>query len=88
MPCYRINLRHGFSWAVYSYLRCRRQLPWRVRVSWRLPWALFQHALSNIISGIFIVIFKPFESMTAFVSRMDCRVVEDITLRHVVIRDF
>jgi small conductance mechanosensitive channel len=47
-----------------------------------------QNALSNIISGFFIVLFKPFgindrlrfkETVTG--------VVEDITLRHTIIRD-
>jgi small conductance mechanosensitive channel len=47
-----------------------------------------QNALSNIISGFFIVLFRPFgindrlrfkETVTG--------VVEDITLRHTIIRD-
>lgn len=47
-----------------------------------------QAAFSNIISGIFIVIFKPFRvddiiEVSGFVGE-----VEDITLRHTVIRDF
>lgn len=48
-----------------------------------------QAALSNIISGVFIVIFKPFR--VGDMIRMDgdrAGVVEDITLRHTVIRDF
>jgi small-conductance mechanosensitive channel len=48
-----------------------------------------QAALSNIISGVFIVIFKPFRVDDLI--RMDdgkSGVVEDITLRHTVIRDF
>lgn len=48
-----------------------------------------QNALSNIVSGLFIVIFKPFRVN----DRLEIRgtlagVVEDITLRHTVIRDF
>lgn len=47
-----------------------------------------QAAFSNIISGIFIVIFKPFRvgdiiEVSTFIGE-----VEDITLRHTVIRDF
>ena len=48
-----------------------------------------QAAFSNIISGIFIVIFKPF-IVSDFIEIRDklTGVVEDITMRHVVIRDF
>ena len=48
-----------------------------------------QQAFSNIISGIFIVIFKPF-SVGDMVELGESRVgiVEDITLRHTVIRNF
>ncbi len=50
-----------------------------------------QQAISNIISGVFIVIFKPFRlgdridigSSTGMIG-----IVEDITLRHTVIRNF
>lgn len=48
-----------------------------------------QQAMSNIISGIFIVIFKPFrvgDVIETDASRIG--MVEDITLRHTVIRDF
>jgi small conductance mechanosensitive channel len=48
-----------------------------------------QQAMSNIISGIFIVIFKPFrvgDVIETDASRIGT--VEDITLRHTVIRDF
>ena len=48
-----------------------------------------QAALSNIISGVFIVIFKPFR--VDDIIRLDdtkSGVVEDITLRHTVIKDF
>ena len=47
-----------------------------------------QHALSNIISGVFIVIFKPFRVNDRITLQTMSGVVEDITLRHVVIRDF
>lgn len=47
-----------------------------------------QHALSNIISGVFIVVFKPFRVNDRIHIREMAGVIEDITLRHVVIRDF
>lgn len=48
-----------------------------------------QHALSNIISGIFIVMFKPFKIGDRIkVGGDDHGIVEDITLRHTVIRTF
>lgn len=47
-----------------------------------------QHALSNIISGVFIVIFKPFRVNDRLRIRELQGIVEDITLRHTVIRDF
>jgi small conductance mechanosensitive channel len=48
-----------------------------------------QQALSNIISGLFIVIFKPFRVNDRLKIRETLSgVVEDITLRHTVIRDF
>lgn len=49
-----------------------------------------QQALSNIVSGLFIVIFKPFKINDRI--KMDGQgqegVVEDITLRHTVIRNY
>lgn len=48
-----------------------------------------QQAFSNIISGIFIVIFRPFRVNDIIkVGSFDSGVVEDITLRHTVIRSF
>ncbi|MBC8465599.1 mechanosensitive ion channel family protein [bacterium] len=48
-----------------------------------------QHAFSNIISGIFIVIFKPFRVGDLIkVGSINYGIVEDITLRHTVIRNF
>ncbi|MEL7342009.1 MAG: mechanosensitive ion channel domain-containing protein, partial [Bacteroidota bacterium] len=48
-----------------------------------------QNALSNIISGIFIVVFKPFRVNDRIVVRDTITgVVEDITLRHTIIRNF
>lgn len=48
-----------------------------------------QQAFSNIISGIFIVIFKPFRvGDVVEIGELYMGQVEDITLRHTVIRDF
>jgi small conductance mechanosensitive channel len=47
-----------------------------------------QHALSNIVSGVFIVVFKPFRVNDRLKIRENLSgVVEDITLRHTVLRD-
>lgn len=47
-----------------------------------------QQALSNVISGFFIVIFKPFRVHDRVKLREMVGIIEDITLRHTVIRDF
>lgn len=48
-----------------------------------------QQAFSNIISGIFIVIFKPYKVGDRIKLKTDLSgVVEDISLRHTVIRNF
>src|SRR6478609_11472997 len=48
-----------------------------------------QSAFSNIISGIFLVIFKPFSVGDRIkVGQLYAGDVEDITLRHTVIKDF
>lgn len=48
-----------------------------------------QAAFSNIVSGIFIVIFKPFRvGDIVRISNLYQGTIEDITLRHTVIRDF
>jgi small conductance mechanosensitive channel len=48
-----------------------------------------QSAFSNIISGIFIVIFKPFSvGDRVRIGQLYTGDVEDITLRHTVIKDF
>lgn len=48
-----------------------------------------QAAFSNIVSGIFIVIFKPFRVGDIIkISNLYSGIVEDITLRHTVISDF
>ncbi|MCB0567976.1 MAG: mechanosensitive ion channel family protein [Phaeodactylibacter sp.] len=82
----------GFSWAVYSLPSLRAVANSLLAGAGILAVAVgfaSQHALSNIISGIFIVIFKPFgvNDRLRFQNGLQ-GVVEDITLRHVVIRDF
>lgn len=49
-----------------------------------------QQALGNIISGLFIVMFKPFRvnDRLKMKDNLISGIVEDITLRHTVIRDF
>lgn len=48
-----------------------------------------QEAFSNIISGVFIVIFKPFRVGDLIkVGELDYGVVEDITLRHTILINF
>lgn len=47
-----------------------------------------QAALSNIVGGVFIVIFKPFRVNDLITVGTQTGYVEDITLRHVIIRDF
>ncbi|MFT4535509.1 MAG: small conductance mechanosensitive channel [Saprospiraceae bacterium] len=47
-----------------------------------------QHALSNVVSGIFIVVFKPFRINDRLSIQNHQGIVEDITLRHTVIRNF
>ena len=47
-----------------------------------------QHAFSNIISGIFIVLFRPFRVGDKIRIKDVYGAVEDITLRHTIIRNF
>lgn len=48
-----------------------------------------QHAFANIVSGVFIVIFKPFRIGDRIQLGSDePGIVEDITLRHTIIRTF
>ncbi len=47
-----------------------------------------QQALSNIIGGVFIIIFRPFRIKDRLKLKEFNGIVEDITLRHTVIRDF
>ena len=47
-----------------------------------------QQALSNVISGLFIILFKPFKLNDRIEINQMIGIVEDITLRHVIIRNF
>ena len=47
-----------------------------------------QQAFSNLISGVFIAIFKPFRVGDTIKFSDKAGVVEDITLRHTIIRNF
>ncbi|WP_430933907.1 mechanosensitive ion channel family protein [Saccharicrinis sp. 156] len=48
-----------------------------------------QKAFGNIISGIFILIFRPFRvGDTVYIGNIYRGIVEEITLRHIVIRDY
>jgi len=82
----------GFGWAIYTLPDLRAVANSLLAGAGILAVAVgfaSQHALSNIISGVFIIIFKPFRvnDRLRFPSGM-MGIVEDITLRHVVIRDF
>ncbi len=46
-----------------------------------------QAALGNIISGVFIILFRPFRVTDRLKIRELSGIVEDITLRHTVLRD-
>lgn len=82
----------GFSWAVYAVPNLRTVANSLLAGAGILAVAVgfaSQHALSNVISGIFIVVFKPFRVNDRLHIRNQFNgIVEDITLRHTVIRDF
>jgi len=82
----------GFTWAIYSLPALRGLANTLLAGAGILAVAIgfaSQHALSNVISGVFIVVFRPFR-VNDRISLRDtlAGVVEDITLRHTVIRDF
>lgn len=81
----------GFSWAVYRIEELRTIAKSLLAGAGILAVAVgfaSQHALSNIISGLFIVIFKPYRINDRIILSNDrMGTVEDITLRHTVIRD-
>ncbi len=82
----------GFSWAVYEIPQLRTVANSLLAGAGILAVALgfaSQHALKNIISGMFIVIFKPFKVNDRLkLNNGMAGIVEDISLRHTVIRDF
>jgi len=82
----------GFSWAVYTLPGLRTVANSLLAGAGILAVAVgfaSQHALSNVISGLFIIIFKPFRVNDRLRIRDTLYgIVEDITLRHTVIRDF
>ena len=81
----------GFSFAIYSLPELRIVATSLLAGAGVLAVAVgfsSQHALSNIISGIFIVIFKPFRINDRLKIGDKFGIVEDITLRHTVIKDF
>lgn len=82
----------GFSLAIYTIPSLRALASSLLAGAGILAVAIgfaAQHALSNVISGFFIVIFKPFRINDRLTIRNTLSgVVEDITLRHTVIRNF
>ncbi|MBP7272424.1 MAG: mechanosensitive ion channel family protein [Saprospiraceae bacterium] len=83
----------GFSWAIYEVPKLRSLASSLLAGAGILAVAVgfaSQQALGNIISGLFIVIFKPFRVNDRLKLRDNSLsgIVEDITLRHTIIRDF
>lgn len=81
----------GFSIAIYSIPNLRALASSLLAGAGILAVAIgfaSQQALSNIISGVFIIVFKPFRVNDRVKLREMTGVIEDITLRHTIIRDF
>ncbi|MEM7101683.1 MAG: mechanosensitive ion channel family protein [Bacteroidota bacterium] len=82
----------GFSFAVYSVPALKAMSTSLLAGAGIVAVAVgfaSQAALSNIISGFFIIIFKPYRVNDRLTLRNNLAgIVEDITLRHTVIRDF
>ena len=82
----------GFSFAIYTFPPLRTLATSLLAGAGILAVAVgfaSQAALSNIVSGLFIVIFKPFRVNDRVMIRDTLSgIVEDITLRHTVIRNF
>jgi small conductance mechanosensitive channel len=82
----------GISWAIYETHALRTVAKSLLAGAGVLALAVglaSQQALANIVSGIFIIMFKPFRVNQRIKVRDTLHgIVEDITLRHVVIRDF
>lgn len=81
----------GFSIAIYSVPQLKTLAQSLLAGAGILAVAVgfaSQHAMSNIVSGLFIVIFKPFRVNDRLNVKGLSGIVEDITLRHTIIRDF
>lgn len=83
----------GFCWAIYTVPTLRVMATSMLAGAGILAVVIgfaSQQALSNVVAGVFIVIFKPFRVNERIIIRQGAYsgVVEDITLRHTVIRDF
>jgi len=82
----------GFSLAIYTVPALRAIANSMLAGAGILALAIglaSQQALGNIVSGIFIIIFKPFRINDRLKLKDNLAgIVEDITLRHTVIRDF
>lgn len=81
----------GFSWAVYRFEPLKGMAQAILASASILAIAVgfaAQSALANIISGLFIIMFKPFRVNDRVKVNDLHGIIEDITLRHTVIRDF
>ncbi len=81
----------GFAIAIYSMPNLRALAASLLAGAGILAVAIgfaAQHALGNVVSGVFIVIFKPFRINDRLGLQSYQGIVEDITLRHTVIRNF
>jgi small conductance mechanosensitive channel len=82
----------GFSFAIYAVPSLRTLATSMLAGAGILAVAIgfaSQQALSNVVSGLFIILFKPFRVNDRLIIRDTLSgVVEDITLRHTVIRNF
>lgn len=82
----------GLSWAIFEIGTLRSVAQSLLATAGIFAVAIglaSQHALSNVVSGVFIIVFKPFR-VNQRIRMRDTLVgtVEDITLRHVIIKDF
>lgn len=82
----------AFAWIIYTIPKLR-QMAVTIFAGAGLFMAVLgiasQQAFSNIVSGIFIVVFKPFRvGDLVKIGSFEYGTVEEITLRHTVIRDF
>lgn len=83
----------GFSWSLYQipeFKTISTSLLTGAGIAAAAIGFASQHALSNVISGLFIIVFKPFKIHDQVViNNGEIRgEIEDITLRHTVIRNY